>query len=72
MNVLLFVLEILVVLTGIALVPMRSELRPCRPLGIDDDITRKKSRAVVQFVGLVSAVSDRADTLRSVRARSDK
>ena len=40
MNVLL--LEIFVVLAGSALVPMRSELRPCRPLGIDDEHHSKK------------------------------
>ena len=42
MNVLLFVLEIFVVLAAIALVPVRSDLRPCRPLGIDDEHHSKK------------------------------
>ena len=72
MNVLLFMLEILVVLAAIALVPMRSDLRPCRPLGIDDEHHSKKSRASSAIRNARPAVSDRADTLRSVRVRSDK
>jgi len=42
MNVLLFVLEIFIVLAGIALVPRRSELRTCRPSGLSDEHRSEK------------------------------
>jgi len=42
MNVLLFVLEIFAVLAGIALVPIRSELRTCRPSEIHDEHRSRK------------------------------
>ena len=43
MNVLLFVLEIFVVLSGIALVPSPSELRTCRLSRILDEHHSKRS-----------------------------
>jgi len=42
MNVLLFVIEIFVVLSGIALVPSPSELRTCRLSGILDGTSFEK------------------------------
>ena len=43
MNYLLFGLEILLIVMGVALVPARSELRICRPREIYNERERKNS-----------------------------